>query len=83
MTKVLMPKRFGIFSKRCATLVWIKIQRMKKLPNIELKTVISVGLGVSMLGFCLMMTDSWMNVGAILFALGLLPLAVTLARGKD
>ncbi len=56
---------------------------MKKLPNIELKTVISVGLGVSMLGFCLMMTDSWMNVGAILFALGLLPLAVTLARGKD
>ena len=78
-----MPKGFGIFSERCATLVWIKIQRMKKLPKIELKTVISVGLGISVLGFCLMMTDILMNVGAILFALGLLPLAVTLARGKD
>ncbi len=78
-----MPKGFGIFSERCATLVWIKIQRMKKLPKIELKTVISVGLGISVLGFCLLMTDILMNVGDILFALGLLPLAVTLARGKD
>ena len=42
-----------------------------------------MGLGISLLGFCLMMTDTLMNVGAILFALGLLPLAVTLARGKD
>ena len=56
---------------------------MKNVPKIELRTVISVGLGVSLLGFCLMMTDTLMNVGAILFALGLLPLAVTLARGKD
>jgi Zn-dependent membrane protease YugP len=56
---------------------------MKKLPKIELKTVISVALGISVLGFCLMMTDTLMNVGAILFALGLLPLAVTLAKGKD
>ena len=56
---------------------------MKKLPKIELKTVISVGLGISVLGFCFMMTDMLMNVGAIFFALGLLPLAVTLARGKD
>jgi uncharacterized membrane protein YqaE (UPF0057 family) len=30
-----------------------------------------------------MMTDTLMDVGAILFALGLLPLAVTLAKGKD
>ena len=56
---------------------------MKNVPKIELRTVISVGLGISLLGFCLMMTDILMNVGAILFALGLLPLAVTLARGKD
>ncbi len=56
---------------------------MKNVPKIELRTVISVGLGISLLGFCLMMTDTLMNVGAILFALGLLPLAVTLARGKD
>jgi hypothetical protein len=56
---------------------------MKKLPKIELKTLISVALGISVLGFCLMMTDTLMDVGAILFALGLLPLAVTLARSKD
>jgi Zn-dependent membrane protease YugP len=56
---------------------------MKKLPKIELKTVNSVALGISVLGFCLMMTDTLMNVGAILFSLGLLPLAVTLARNKD
>jgi Zn-dependent membrane protease YugP len=56
---------------------------MKKLPKIELKAVISVALGISVLGFCLMMTDSMMNVGAILFSLGLLPLAVTLARDKE
>ena len=56
---------------------------MKKLPKIELKTVITVGLGISVLGFCLMLTDTLMNVGAILFALGLLPLAIALAKGKD
>jgi hypothetical protein len=56
---------------------------MKKLPKIELKTLISVALGISVLGFCLMMTDTLMDVGAILFALGLLPLAVTLARSQD
>ena len=56
---------------------------MKKLPKIELKTLITVALGVSASGFCLMMTDTLMDVGAILFALGLLPLAVTLARKKD
>jgi Zn-dependent membrane protease YugP len=56
---------------------------MKKLPKIELKSLISVGLGISVLGFCLMMTDNLMDIGAILFALGLLPLAVTLARSKD
>ena len=56
---------------------------MKKLPKIELKMVISVALGISVLGFCLMMTGILMDIGAILFALGLLPLAVTLALGKD
>jgi hypothetical protein len=56
---------------------------MKKLPKIELKTLISVALGISVLGFCLMMTDTLMDVGAILFALGLLPLAVALARSKE
>lgn len=56
---------------------------MKKLPKIELKTVISVALGISVLGFCLMMTGILMDIGAILFALGLLPLAVTLALGRD
>jgi Na+/phosphate symporter len=56
---------------------------MKKLPKIELNQLTPYALGVSILGFCLMQTDTLMNIGAILFSLGLLPLALLLSRYKD
>ena len=55
---------------------------MKKLPKIDLHMLVPFGLGLSALGFCLMMTDTLMNLGAILFSLGLLPLAVVLFKDK-
>jgi hypothetical protein len=63
--------------------IHIKIQSMKKLPKIELNQLTPFAVGVSFLGFCLMQTDTLMNLGAILFSLGLLPLALILAKYKD
>ena len=56
---------------------------MKQLPKIELHQLTPYAVAVSVLGFCLMQTDTLMNIGAILFSLGLLPLAVMLSRYKD
>ena len=56
---------------------------MRKLPKIELNQLTPFAVGVSILGFCLMQTDTLMNVGAILFSLGLLPLAVMVSKYKD
>ena len=64
-------------------LVNIKIKTMKQLPKIELHQLTPYAVAVSVLGFCLMQTDTLMNIGAILFSLGLLPLAVMLSRYKD
>jgi hypothetical protein len=56
---------------------------MKKLPRIEPNQLTPFAVGLVVLGFCLMQTDSWANVGAILFSLGLLPLAWMLSKYKD
>ena len=58
---------------------------MKKLPRIELHSLVPFSLAVSVAGLCLMMTeiDSLMNIGAILFALGLMPLSLVLFRIND
>ena len=64
-------------------LVIIKLSVMKKLPKIELQQLTPYAVAVSVLGFCLMQTETLMNIGAILFALGLLPLAVMLSRYED
>ncbi len=55
----------------------------RKLPTIELHQLVPYALAVSALGFCLMQTDTWMDIGAILFSLGLLPPAIVLSRYKD
>ena len=58
---------------------------MKKLPKIELHqlTPYAVAVAVAVLGFCFMQTDTLMHVGAILFSLGLLPLALMVSQYKD
>jgi Na+/phosphate symporter len=56
---------------------------MKKLPKIELNQLTPFAVVVSVLGFCLMQTDDFKNLGAILFSLGLLPLALILSKHKD
>jgi hypothetical protein len=56
---------------------------MKKLPKIELHQLTPGALTVVALGFCLMQTDELMNMGAILFSLGLLPLAILISQYKD
>jgi len=56
---------------------------MKKLPKIELHELVPFGLALSALGFGFMQTNDLTNIGAILFALGLLPLALLLAKYKD
>lgn len=56
---------------------------MKKLPKIELHQLVPFGLAISAVGFCFMQTDAFMHVGAILFALGLLPAALILSKYKD
>jgi Na+/phosphate symporter len=56
---------------------------MKKLPKIELHQLTPIALTLVALGFCLMQTDEFKNLGAIVFSLGLLPLAVMLAKHKD
>ena len=56
---------------------------MKKLPKIELHQLTPYAVAVSILGFCFMQTDTLMNMGAILFSLGLLPLALMVSQYKD
>ena len=56
---------------------------MKKLPKIELHQLTPYAVAVAILGFCFMQTDTLMNMGAILFSLGLLPLALMLSQYKD
>lgn len=55
----------------------------RKLPTIELHQLVPYALTVSALGFCLMQTDTLMDIGAILVPLGLLPAAILLSRYKD
>jgi hypothetical protein len=56
---------------------------MKKLPHLELNQLTPYAVSVVAFGFCLMQTDELKNLGAILFSLGLLPLAVMIAKYKD
>lgn len=60
-----------------------KIQHMRKLPNIQLSQLAPFALALAVVGFCLMQTDDWKNIGAIVFSLGLLPPAVMISRLKD
>ena len=55
----------------------------RKFPSIELHQLVPYALAVSALGFGLMQTDTLMDIGAILFSLGLLPLSWVLYRHKD
>jgi Na+/phosphate symporter len=56
---------------------------MKKLPNIQLSQLVPLALALAAVGFCLMQTDDWKNVGAIVFSLGLMPSAIMISRIKD
>ncbi len=61
----------------------INIEPMKKLPQIELNQLTPFAVALSILGCCLRQSDDLKNLGAILFSLGLLPLAVMVSRYKD
>lgn len=56
---------------------------MKKLPTLKLNQLTPLCVGVVILGFCLMQAEELKDVGAIVFCLGLLPLAVMLSKHKD
>lgn len=58
---------------------------MKKLPKIELHSVVPFSLALSVLGLCLMLTeiDNLMKIGAILFAAGLVPVTLVLSKASD
>jgi len=56
---------------------------MKKLPQIELHHLVPWGLALSVVGFGLLHTAEFMNIGAILLPLGLLPAAFVLSKYKD
>jgi hypothetical protein len=56
---------------------------MKKLPPIALHQLVPYALAISFLGFCLMQAEVFRDVGAILFSVGLLPLAVLLFKLRD
>jgi Na+/phosphate symporter len=73
--------RFVLLKKVIAD--WVKITSMKKLPNIQLSQLMPYALAIAGVGFCLMQTDDWTNIGAIVFSLGLLPPAVLISRYKD
>jgi Na+/phosphate symporter len=62
---------------------YVKIYSMKKFPNIQLGQLMPYALAIAGVGFCLMQTDDWKNIGAIVFSLGLLPPAVLISRDKD
>jgi hypothetical protein len=56
---------------------------MKKLPTIRLNQLTPVSVGLSLLGFCLMQAEELKHLGAIVFCVGLLPLALMLSKHKD
>lgn len=56
---------------------------MKKLPKIELHQLVPGGWALSALGFALLHTNEFMNIGAILLPLGLLPTVFVLSKYKD
>jgi Na+/phosphate symporter len=56
---------------------------MRKLPPVHLGQLVPFALALAVIGFCLMQTDDWKNVGAIVFSLGLLPPAVMISKIKD
>jgi len=56
---------------------------MRKLPTIQLSLLTPYALALVALGFCLMQTRDWQDIGAIVFTLGLLPPAVLISRNKD
>jgi uncharacterized membrane protein YjjP (DUF1212 family) len=56
---------------------------MRKLPNIQFSQLMPFALALVAIGFCLMQTDDWKNVGAIVFSVGLLPPALLISRVKD
>lgn len=56
---------------------------MKKLPTPQLNQLTPLSVMVVILGFCLMQAEALQHVGAIVFCLGLLPLAVMLSKYED
>jgi len=56
---------------------------MRKFPTIPLSLLTPYALAVAAIGFCLMQTRDWQDIGAIVFALGLLPPAVLISRHKE
>jgi uncharacterized membrane protein YjjP (DUF1212 family) len=56
---------------------------MRKLPTIQLNQLMPYAWTVVAIGFCLMQTRDWQDIGAIVFALGLLPPAVLISRHTD
>jgi Na+/phosphate symporter len=56
---------------------------MKKPPKIRLNQLVPFALALAAIGFCLMQTDDWKNVGAIVFSLGLMPSAIMISKIKD
>lgn len=56
---------------------------MKKLPTIQLNQLTPVSVAVVIFGFCLMQAEALQHVGAIVFCVGLLPLALMVSRYKD
>jgi len=55
---------------------------MRKLPEIHISQLMPFALALAAVGFCLMQTDDWKNIGAIVLSLGLLPPAVLISRIK-
>lgn len=56
---------------------------MKKLPTLKLNQLTPFCVGLVILGFCLMQAEELKHIGAIVFCLGLLPLALMLSKYKD
>mgnify|MGYP000305272687 FL=1 len=54
-----------------------------KLPSIQLQQLVPYALAIAAMGFLLIQTDTLMEIGAVLFSLGLLPASIVLSRYKD
>ena len=53
---------------------------MKKLPKINLTALVLCSLGVTALGFILMLIDKTQELGAVMFMLGVVPLVFSLPK---